>query len=229
MPQKHWKAHGRQLWLECEKIWVWLRTLLEYRKNYRTMKRTHPRPYEIPPGSTIFTAPDQPEDKFVENLKKRWGFYPLINPAKRYLPVELFRRISEFLCAGYNEAGVRHAGFGYMHFMEWNEKYGLQPKKELPLLPNRISFEIDPQLPINPTLKYIKEFLKTVQAVYKRRPKRPHADKVCPRYKAYVMLQLGKSEREISRSLSPSLKKEFPNSYRQTIDRIIEEVKYMSQ
>lgn len=232
MAQKHWKKHGRQLLIECRKIWAWLRIFQEYRKDYRTVKKRVPPPYQIPLGSTIVSGPNQPADEYIENLRKRWGFYPLHNPVLKSLPDGFFEQMSKHLCSDYNEAGVRHRWFNYAHIMDWVEirgRYEMRPKKNLPNLPNRITFEIDLKLPIIPALTYVKEFLNTVQDVYAIPAMRPNADKAYSRYKALTMSRLGIPERKISRALTPILKKEFPKSYRQAIERIMKEVKQLSQ
>lgn len=40
MAVKSWLNHGRALWAESEKAWGWLRSLPEYKADYKAMRKT---------------------------------------------------------------------------------------------------------------------------------------------------------------------------------------------
>ena len=234
MAIKNWRKYGKELWQESQKAWDWLRRLADYKADYRAMIDADFRASKKylenmqQPGATILTTPPVP-NALAEKLKIKWGFYPLINPSIRRLPADFFYHISRLFSLSGTEAGVRHEGFNYIHIMKQGKKtgqYEYRTKKDLPALPESISFEINPMLPILPTLAYIKDFLADVQRIYNIRPSRPNAIWVSLKYKAYVLRQLGVSEEKVRAAVIPlDWSQPLSDDRRQCIFRIMKESK----
>jgi hypothetical protein len=220
MPTKSWLLHGQELWLECRKAWRWVRSLPEYKADYLAMKE-RPSPRDLP-GYTILGGPLLPRDEFAENLRNKWGLWPLIDPSKK-MSADFFRHLVDLFDL-HSEAGVKHRAFNYEHL--WDVKGKYLHGKDLPTLPETISFSINPRLPIQPTLNYLKDFLQLVQKLYHVNTKRPRTDWLCKKYQVRVLNNLGLNKADIKESITPKRWSARTNdSDRQRIARIMTELK----
>lgn len=187
----HVKRHDIMM-LEAKLAWNWLRKLPEYKADYKNQDKLK--------GHTILTEGYE--------LKKKYGFYPLINPKFKYSyhhpPLEFFVAFGALLEQHPFDSGVDFKTVDYLELdaCEHPKKYRKYNYKPRPL-PQRLLIEIEPKKPINFILEQIERYLKRVKKVYKVKDNKPRVAELNLIYKNYVLENLGLKRRKIRKMIAP--------------------------
>lgn len=165
---------------EAKLAWNWLRKLPEYKADYKNR----------------------------DELNKKYGFYPLINPKKvlpyKNAPFEFFVAFGKLLGQHPFDSGVNFKNLNYLELdaYEHPKKYRKYNYKPQPL-PRRILIEINPRKPINFILEQIESYLKRVKKVYKIEDNKPRVAELNLIYKNYVLENLGFKRRKVRKTIAP--------------------------
>jgi len=226
---------------ETALAWEWVRKLPEYTNDfmsYETLKSKK--------SKTLLS--ESPAEIAEPYFRKRWGFYPLQNPA-----TTLPRKKGQLLAAPLNfmvdvgrlfgfhplDSGITARGVTFTDLIclenkaerkRLKRKCNYEPPKKLP---KRIAIELDPTRHVSSLVSEVRDYLKRVQAVYNvKTDKKEREHGLHTRYQAYVQRQLGLPD-TVNKRL---LKKEYKyrngviaeDSERKAIDRILKKSKEVS-
>jgi len=189
---EHVKRHDDMM-KEAKLAWNWLRRLSTYKSDYKNQNKLREH--------TLLTEEYE--------LKKKYGFYPLINPKEelpyKNAPSEFWIAFGKLITGEYPfVSGVEYKTLDYTELdaCEHPEKYRKYNYKSIPL-PQRLSIEVDPKKPINFILKQIERYLRRVKNVYKIKDDRPRISNASVVYKAYVLRKLGFRGDVLKRKIQP--------------------------
>lgn len=185
------KKHD-EIMKEAKLAWNWLIKLPEYKVDCKNRNKLK--------GHTLLTEGYE--------LKKKYGFYPLINPKFKYsyhhAPLEFFVAFGELVKQHPFDSGVDFKTLDYLELdaYEHPKKYRKYSYKPRPL-PRRVLIEIDPKKPINFILEQIERYLKRVKKVYKIKDNKPRVAELNLIYKNYVLENLGLKRKEVRKIIAP--------------------------
>jgi hypothetical protein len=202
--------------------WDWLRKRPEYKRDYDKWNKIK--------NSISSVA--------KEELKKKYGFYPLINPGvnnkhfyiplskKEKLPKTNRRRLQPPLqfFIGFNnfwfkekafESGVDYITLDYIDLNIYrNPKRYKKYVHKTKLLPDKLRIEIDPKKPIDFILSQIKNYLRIVKETYHIKDERFSTTDLDLVYINYVLENLKIPKRKIREMISPYSDTEIVNESR---------------
>jgi hypothetical protein len=195
-----------ELRYEAGLAWDWLRKRPEYKTDYdKWSKLKNPIPVTL-----------------QEELKDKYGFYPLINPkidaiyfrSKVVSPsrIKLHHPPWEFLedfCCFFTkrknlDSGVDFKNLNYIDIDIYRnpkryKKYGCKPTP----LPDRLLVSIDPKKPVDYILELIRNYLRAVKKIYKVKDRKPRITDYNLIYRNYVLEKLGVTTKETRKTVAP--------------------------
>lgn len=208
MPIKKSIDQHHELYDEITKAWNWLRSLPEYKEDYKMQKGYKKK--------TIIGD--------VYETKYNWGFAPLIDPKETFgphkvAPIEFVNVFSKIIGQNPFRSGINYKNLNAIdlwciehkkEYLRMKKKYGYKKKK----LPKYVTIEIDPKKPLRYITREIGDYLKRVKKVYNVKDERPRASETNLVFKAYVLKNLGKSEKEIKKTIKPPTNNPLANESR---------------
>ncbi len=241
MAVKNWRTKHDELRGEAIKAWKWLRRLPTYRNAYAEFhaavqqevekERQLRLLYQTPQDSNYYRLLPLDETLLPElsaTLKRQWGFFPLEDPRKftsscpPQLAIDIANLFDQLL---YQDAvamtNLNPIVLSELVYDKKLKRWTKQDNPNLPSLPKRLIFEVDPRKPLQLILKLLESSLKEVRRVYGIKDKRPRPKDLCVRYQTYVLQQSGQSQGKIAKALySKEALEAAPEAYKQRVKRM---------
>ena len=193
---------------EAQKAWFWLRTLPEYKNDYRLQqedikkgllclfevrKEDFAKKNKQKNTLRFFREGLNPITKkqlgFQEYIKEKWGFYPLENPAKKYRPSQL----AENFEGKYSTKAIKLLNFDFISLSLHQENFKTLRFKK-PVLPDVLRMEIDYKMSNADIFYEIKSVVELVRKEYGIEVKKPHVGLLADEYKVLISKKLDKKD-----------------------------------
>lgn len=213
MGVKSLQEKAEEILPDCSSVWDWLRQLPEYIQDYRKLSKTrnfrsHQKKCaqflrnrfqhtnddlsnDAVSAKVVFKypSPDPLKDEF--GFKKKWGFFPLIDPDLNQ---------DEFPYADFLQAVAvcgENPQIGPVR-LKSRSVYNLLANKELP---QQLLFEVNPYISADLLARDLAEQIKMIQWFYKIKGKRIRYDGFRNTYITFVGFHLGWSQAKIRREI----------------------------